>query len=323
MNETALAVIDSAPLSAVAIRAQVNLIQEVMQAVMKEGTHFGTIPGTPKPSLWKPGAEKLLSTFRIAVDPRVEDLSTSDAIRYRVTAVARSMGSGIELGSAVGECSTDEKKYRWREAICQQEFDETPEDRRRVEWKKARNNSTYQVKQIRTNPADLANTVLKMAAKRAEVAVTLRVTAASDIFTQDIEDLPEELRPSETDALNGDGAPSAPKPQRASEAKKTEPPAQPPADPKRGPEEVVLVKDVREKVDGKGKIWSVDSADGRSFLTRYGKLSEDASAAKELEAPVRITYHVGSGGGFVLDSLEPVPDSEEKKPATPAAPSAA
>jgi hypothetical protein len=36
-----------------------------------------------------------------------------------------------------------------------------------------------------------------MACKRAMIAMTLNVTAASDIFTQDIEDLPEELRPQE------------------------------------------------------------------------------------------------------------------------------
>jgi hypothetical protein len=36
-----------------------------------------------------------------------------------------------------------------------------------------------------------------MACKRAMIAMTLNVTAAPDIFTQDIEDLPEELRPQE------------------------------------------------------------------------------------------------------------------------------
>ena len=53
------------------------------------------------------------------------------------------------------------------------------------------------VDQIRTEPADLANTILKMACKRAMIAMTLNVTAASDIFTQDIEDIPEELRTEE------------------------------------------------------------------------------------------------------------------------------
>jgi hypothetical protein len=39
----------------------------------KSLTHFGTIPGTPKPSLWKAGAEVLCMTFRLAplLDSRV------------------------------------------------------------------------------------------------------------------------------------------------------------------------------------------------------------------------------------------------------------
>jgi hypothetical protein len=41
------------------------------------------------------------------------------------------------------------------------------------------------------NPADYYNTVLKMAKKRAHVDAILTATAASDIFTQDIEDMPE------------------------------------------------------------------------------------------------------------------------------------
>src|ERR1043166_7373613 len=54
------------PLSAQEIKAQVQLIQEVMQAVMQEGFHYGTLPGTDRPSLLKPGAEKLTHTFRLA-----------------------------------------------------------------------------------------------------------------------------------------------------------------------------------------------------------------------------------------------------------------
>ena len=43
------------------------------------------------------------------------------------------------------------------------------------------------------NPADYYNTVLKMAKKRAFVDAILTTTGASDIFTQDIEDMPETL----------------------------------------------------------------------------------------------------------------------------------
>lgn len=188
--------------TATEIRAQVNLIQEVMRAVMKEGTHFGTIPGCQKPSLWKPGAEVLFATFRVSVDPIVEDLSTRDEARFRVTARGVS-NHGVPLGSAVGEASSDEEKYKWREVVCLEEWDATPEDRRRLKWKRGQQKA-YPVQQIRANIADCRNTILKMASKRATVALALQITAASDIFSQDIEDLPEELRESVTD----EGAPA-------------------------------------------------------------------------------------------------------------------
>ena len=177
-------------LTAVDIRAQVNLVQEVMQAVMQKDVHYGTIPGTPKPTLYKPGAEKLAQAFRIAVSYEVTDLSTPDSIRYRVTATGTHQTSGVVMGAGMGECSSSEEKYKWRKAY-DEEFAATPEDKKRIKYGK------YTAKQVRTEPADLANTVLKMACKRAQVAMTLNVTAASDCFTQDIEDLPEELRPNE------------------------------------------------------------------------------------------------------------------------------
>lgn len=179
--------------SAVEIRQRVNLVQEVMQGIMKKDTHYGTIPGTPKPTLYKPGAEVLCVTFRVAQEYQIEDLSTPEMARYRVTCIGVHQTTGIKLGEGVGECSSGEEKYKWRGAICQEEFDLTPENMRRVKFSKYRG-SVEKKAQVRTEAADLANTVLKMACKRAMIAMTLNVTAASDIFTQDIEDLPEELR---------------------------------------------------------------------------------------------------------------------------------
>lgn len=180
-------------LSADDMRAQVHRIQEVMSAVMKADTHFGTIPGTNKPTLYKAGSEVLLSTFRIAVEPKIEDLSTSDEVRYRITALGRHQTTDIVIGSGVGECSSNEEKYRWRTAVCDEEFEATDPSRRRMKWKRGEN-SNYQVKQVRTEPADVANTVLKMAKKRAQIDMTLTALAASDIFTQDLEDTPDEMR---------------------------------------------------------------------------------------------------------------------------------
>lgn len=206
-------------LTATEIRARVNRLQEVMKAVMKEGVHFGTIPGTPKPTLLKPGAEQVLVTFRLAAGkPFVDDLSTTDEIRYRIGVPAYTQEvQSVLLGVGVGECSSNEEKYKWRKPVCDEEWNEAPEDRRREKWfKGSRGDKPYKAKQIRTNPADVANTVLKMAHKRAFVAMTLLVTAASDVFSQDIEDMPEEIRETvaaaEVDVPFKEPEPEAPKP---------------------------------------------------------------------------------------------------------------
>lgn len=196
------------------IKAQVQRVQQVMQAVMKDKTHYGVVPGTPKPSLWKPGAEVLCATFHIAPSYRTDDLSDSDCIRYRVTCIGTHQATGIVLGEGMGECSSNEEKYKWRAAVCDEEFAETDDSRKRSKWKRGER-SNYKQNQIRTEPADIANTVLKMACKRAQIAMTLNVCAASDIFTQDLEDLPEGVDPEE-----GGGQPSAPRGKPATAAPK-------------------------------------------------------------------------------------------------------
>ncbi len=181
-----------APLTATEIQTQVNVIQQVMEQVMKKDVHYGVIPGTQEPTLYKPGAEKILTTFRLAVDPDVEDLSNDDEIRYRIK-VRLSSFDGRFVGAGVGECSSNEEKYKWRRTYIEQEFEETDMSMRREKWVKPYNKPAQKLKQIRTNPADLANTILKMAKKRALVDATLTATAASDCFTQDLEDLPSEV----------------------------------------------------------------------------------------------------------------------------------
>ena len=181
------------PMTAIQIRAQVNLIQEVMEAVMQKDVHYGVVPGSKKPSLYKPGAEKLCATFRVAPKYRIEDLSDGDSVRYRITCEGVHQSTGILLGEGLGECSSMEEKYKWRKAVNIHEFAATPEDRKRIKYANGQN-GPYEISQVRTEPADLANTILKLAAKRAQVAMTLNVTGARDIFTQDIEDLPAALK---------------------------------------------------------------------------------------------------------------------------------
>ena len=73
-----------------------------MRGVMKEGTHYGTIPGTPKASLWKAGTEVLCMTFRLA--PLLESHVTVDdpEAEWSYTASKRD-------GSKIGRASCRER----------------------------------------------------------------------------------------------------------------------------------------------------------------------------------------------------------------------
>ncbi len=204
----ALAQVQQASRMAVAdIISHVAMVQEVLRAVMKPDVHYGVIPGTDKPTLYKQGAEVLCMAFRVADSYQVEDLSTPDVVRYRVTCVGSHQVNGLVLGEGMGEASSAEAKYKWRKAF-DDEYEATPPNMRRVTFGK------YKNKQVRTEPADLANTILKMANKRAKIAMTINVTACGDMFGQDLEDMDEALRDHLTrhGAEAGVGAPPPPPP---------------------------------------------------------------------------------------------------------------
>ena len=157
---------------AVEVREQVNSIQHLMACVLKEGTHYGKIPGTgkdAKPSLLQPGAEKIAQMFHLVPRYEYECRELPGGHReYDFTCALAQRETGDVMGMGYGLCSTMESKYRYR-----------------TEW----NNGQ---KSRRENPdiADTYNTVFKMAKKRAFVDAVKSTTAASDIFTQDVEDMP-------------------------------------------------------------------------------------------------------------------------------------
>lgn len=181
------------------LKEQIGLIHDCLDSVMKKGTHYDNLPGCgDKNTLLKPGAEVILTMFRISAEPVVERESDGFDVTYHVTVIGRHIPSGNVVGYGVGEASTSEKKYKWREAICDKEFDNTPETRRQIAYirDKYKKDVIHEVKQVRQNPADLTNTVLKMAKKRALVDLCLTSTACSDIFVQDMDD------PDINDAVN-------------------------------------------------------------------------------------------------------------------------
>tara|TARA_R110000751_G_scaffold26046_4_gene69991 strand:+ start:51 stop:1136 length:1086 start_codon:yes stop_codon:yes gene_type:complete len=184
-NEVVVAAVEN-QLTGAQMKSHVAVIRDVMQSVMRPGVHYGTIPGCgDKPTLLKPGAEALKMAFRLSDELYVEDLSPgSGEAHYRVTARLSHAPTQLFVGSGVGECSSLENKYAWRVAISQAEYDGTLDTHRRLKYYR-----DGQANQVRANPADIANTVLKMAKKRALVDAVLSCVAASDVFTQDIEDI--------------------------------------------------------------------------------------------------------------------------------------
>lgn len=199
--------------------AQVQKIQAAMNAVMKNGEHYGVIPGTNKPTLLKPGAEKLCLLFRL--DPQYETTETYQG--EHLTVVSRCtlyhIPTGNRLGSGMGSCSTKETKYAYRHATrkcpaCGKEAIIRGKEEYGGGWlcfkKKDGCGAKYKDgdasiesqevgRVVNEDKADQYNTVLKMANKRSLVAAVLNVTAASDIFTQDLEDLPREEAPTTTE----------------------------------------------------------------------------------------------------------------------------
>ena len=129
------------------------LIQWVRSALV-EGSDFGKIPtkrGPSKPSLWKPGAEKICGMLGVTA-------SFPTLGNYEQAAL-----SGVELVTIIIRCELHDAQGR----------------------KVADGVGARSVKQ---DFGDI-NKALKMAEKSAMIDATLRLAGLSEVFTQDIEDL--------------------------------------------------------------------------------------------------------------------------------------
>jgi len=212
---------------------QVQDIQNVMDELMQEGTHYDDVTGDGRNSLLQPGAEKLCFAFQFApsfdverIDVAPEDVPNADEPiqghrEYIVNCKLHHRPTGQYVGSGHGSCATYESKYRYRkidrqtsvpvpsgfwdsyeDSMANADFSILEKELASMgvdmpdnadagvtknddgEWR-----ITVQAKGENPDIADQYNTVLKMAEKRALVNAVKRATAASDIFTQDTEDL--------------------------------------------------------------------------------------------------------------------------------------
>ena len=97
------------------------------KAIMIEGSDYGKIPGTDKPTLLKPGAEKLVVFFGLAPvfvpTLTVQDWTGAEHggeplfyYRYKCELYR----NGMLMATGEGSCSSRESKYRYRkgERVC-------------------------------------------------------------------------------------------------------------------------------------------------------------------------------------------------------------
>jgi hypothetical protein len=245
LQVTVTTITSGASLNEVVRRAQ--LIDETYRKIMKKDVHYGVIPGTTgKPSLLLPGAQKLCSVFNLGCpDPKIERIELPDGHReYIVKVDIVHYPTGKLIGSGVGSCSTMEKKYRYRKG------EENPDI------------------------ADVWNTCLKMGKKRALVDAVLTATGASDIFTQDVEDMGDLIK-DEHETARPAAKPSAGRQYELKEATVWH----------------AAVKDVEEKKGKDGTIYfQVELDDGRKLFTSSGDLAKEAA---ETEGAVHLEVRPG------------------------------
>lgn len=201
--------------------AQSRKIQQCMEAVMIRDEHYGVIPGTqgrdgkpPKPTLLKAGAEKLCLMFRLSPEYEiVSSTETSALISFTIRCLLKHIPTGAIIATGLGSCNSREAKYvRPAPKKCPQcggeflifgkqeyETDLAYKGGMMCFKKKGGCGAKFKpddeviAKQPTgiADPADLHNTILKMGCKRSLVAAVLNGTAASDCFSQDLDDLSE------------------------------------------------------------------------------------------------------------------------------------
>lgn len=309
------------------VTGQVALIQQVMTQVMNEEQHYGTIPGTDKPALYKAGAEKLSLTFKLAATfpPERRELIWHDDGHLTVvsTCVLVHKVTGALNGEGEGICSTKESKYAYRysarkcptcgvEAIVKRKKEKgggwicIGKDKGGC-WSKFEANDpqiTDQETGRVANPdlPDQYNTVIKMAEKRALVAAVLVATAASDIFTQDVEDAVAAV--AETEATPHSSDRVAIPPEKWVKSLRT-----------RFPDDAIVAaaESVRARV-GKGEeITDIDGV--------LAAKSAESQAAIEKELESQTESGDGPSAPAAPPKSEPEPAAEKGTPDDPAAPS--
>lgn len=181
----ALSIIDTVNIENItSTMEKISQMQVVVQKTLKKDQDYGEIPGTNKPTLLKPGGEKICMLF--GLNPEYEFLQTTEDydkefFSYNIRCTL--FRSGQPVAQGVGSCNSKEKKYRYINV------DQIPENYVGPSEEIVTKHGTTKYKINNSDICSLVNTILKMAKKRAFIDAILQVASLSEVFTQDLEDM--------------------------------------------------------------------------------------------------------------------------------------
>jgi hypothetical protein len=173
----------------------VKQLEEMKRSALRNNVDYMLIPGTPQPSLLKPGAERLLQCFglghRITCVKANEDWEGRFFYyQYKATIVKSYPTHEIIVAECEGSANSREGRYhdRW---LTEKKARDAGVDLATCpsRLKEGRYGSYQEYKVENPNPYSLVNTLQKMAQKRALVGATLQATGSSGLFTQDLDDM--------------------------------------------------------------------------------------------------------------------------------------
>lgn len=185
----------------VEVKRRIEELRLFVKDYMVEGEDYGKIPGTDRPTLLKPGAEKLCDVYGLTPQVDILDSTIEKDPAYidytiRVRLVSRS--SGITMAEGVGSCNSYEGRYRWRWVFSSELPPQYTTDAAKatlpVKTFKGKSGKAFVKYRIENDDIwTLKNTILKQAKKRALIDAVLSATRSSGILTQDVEELREFL----------------------------------------------------------------------------------------------------------------------------------
>ena len=171
----------------------INRFQQVVRATMVDGQDYGTIPGTKKPTLLKPGAEKIAKLLGLSDQYEIVDRQENwdkGFFRYLIKCKLISINTDVLISEGLGECNSMESKYRWR-WLGERDLPAGVDKSKLVsEERKSKTGGHWTVYRFENDDIyTQVNTLLKMAKKRALVDAALSAGRLSEVFTQDVEDM--------------------------------------------------------------------------------------------------------------------------------------